>query len=344
MCIEHGIVHAGPGQFNGWPANNGMWGWGDELLVRFHNAYYDPSAGFHNIDRERSRGSLYARSVDGGESWSIEHAGDPFTTQATPHAPAEPVDFTHPDFAMRIRNDRFCVSRDRGRQWSSLFALPSFGIGERLTARTDYIVRDPDTCILFLSIEEPERETDNEIDRALCAATTDGGLTFDVRGWITADPDRRSIMPATVSLTDGSLLTVIRQTDFHGDFDDYERRDNYLEAFHSDDDGVTWTSSGRLASTHNPAAACHVGDNRVVVVYGYRTEPHGIRARMSPDGGGSWGEEIVLRGDGLNPDLGYPRMIERPDGRLVLTYYYCTAERPEQHIASTIWNYRESLD
>ena len=335
MRPEHGVVHAGPGQFNGWPANNGMWSWDEEVLVRFTNGYFRSDAGFHDIDPDRSRGSLYARSFDGGDSWAIEHAGDPFAREATPEPPAGEIDFAHPDFAMRIRNGGWCVSTDRGREWSPLYELPDFGTGEQLTARTDYVVVDAETCLIFLSIEEPERETDNEIDRSLCAAIVDGGVSVEFRGWITEDPDQRSIMPATTRLADGTLVTVIRQTDFHGAFDDYERRDNYLEAFRSSDDGRTWTSVGRIAATHNPAAVRTLDDGRVVVVYGYRTEPYGIRARITPDGGETWGEEVVLRADGRSPDLGYPRMIERPDGRLLIVYYYTTHEHEEQHIAWT---------
>jgi hypothetical protein len=37
------------GRFGGWPANHGIWSWGDEILVGF-------SAGYH----------LFARSMDGG--------------------------------------------------------------------------------------------------------------------------------------------------------------------------------------------------------------------------------------------------------------------------------------
>jgi hypothetical protein len=37
-------------------------------------------------------------------------------------------------------------------------------------------------------------------------------------------------------------------------------------------------------------------------------------------------------------DLGYPRMAQRADGRMVTTYYWATRAMPEQHIAATIWD------
>ena len=46
----------------------------------------------------------------------------------------------------------------------------------------------------------------------------------------------------------------------------------------------------------------------------------------------------MLRDDGRTWDLGYPRMVQRPDGKLVTIYYFTTSENPEQHIAATIWD------
>lgn len=74
-----------------------------------------------------------------------------------------------------------------------------------------------------------------------------------------------------------------------------------------------------------------------LVAYGYRREPFGIRAKLSSGEGQSWSEEIVRRDDGRTWDLGYPRMVQRSDGKLVTIYYYTTAQNPEQHIAATIW-------
>jgi len=78
-------------------------------------------------------------------------------------------------------------------------------------------------------------------------------------------------------------------------------------------------------------------DGRLVCAYGYRAEPYGIRAKVSTNDGESWSAEIRLRDDGLNWDLGYPRMVQRPDGKLVTAYYYAKAQRPHRFIGATIW-------
>jgi hypothetical protein len=66
-------------RFAGWPANNGIWQWGNEILVGFNLGYLAPpeEKGLHQIDPVRPRSSMLARSLDGGETWSVCEAGYP---------------------------------------------------------------------------------------------------------------------------------------------------------------------------------------------------------------------------------------------------------------------------
>ena len=42
------------GRFAGWPANHGIWSWGNEILVGFSAGYHrDLGPNLHNIDRNR---------------------------------------------------------------------------------------------------------------------------------------------------------------------------------------------------------------------------------------------------------------------------------------------------
>ena len=78
-------------------------------------------------------------------------------------------------------------------------------------------------------------------------------------------------------------------------------------------------------------------DGRLVVTYGYRNPPFGIRARISEDNGKTWGDEIILRDDGGNFDLGYTRDLLRPDGKLVTIYYFSNNVLSDRYIGATIW-------
>src|SRR5207245_2117723 len=44
-------------------------------------------------------------------------------------------------------------------------------------------------------------------------------------------------------------------------------------------------------------------------------------------------------GGGGGRDLGYPRSVQRPDGKVVTVYYFWDGEAgPERHVAATIWD------
>ena len=59
---------------------------------------------------------------------------------------------------------------------------------------------------------------------------------------------------------------------------------------------------------------------------------------MSSDDGATWGQEMVLRGGGGDWDIGYPRMVQTPDGRLVTIYYFNDDTASERYIEAAIWD------
>ena len=80
-------------------------------------------------------------------------------------------------------------------------------------------------------------------------------------------------------------------------------------------------------------------DGRICLVWGFRGEPYSIRARLSSDGGQSWSDDYVLRDDGASRDVGYPRVVQRPDGKVVAVYYFTDAKTgPERYIGATLWD------
>lgn len=45
----------------------------------------------------------------------------------------------------------------------------------------------------------------------------------------------------------------------------------------------------------------------------------------------------MLRDDGGCHDLGYPRTVQRHDGKIVTVYYFNDHPEGERYIATTIW-------
>ena len=337
LSVQHRFVYKELGRFAGWPANGGIWHWGDEILVRFQIGIHDESGGGHAISRAEPSREILARSLDGGETWIHEEI---VSNQETPEMHRS-IDFAHPDFAMQCGGSKFRISYDRGKTWIGDYDLPD--VGNKLTSRTDYLVNSKGDCHFFLSAKE-ERVQAGIQDRAFCARTTDGGENIEFVSWITDDIEVRSVMPSTVRISDTHLVTALRRRHDTKQDDGTRLSKNWIEICHSMDNGKTWDFLCKAADTDggagrngNPPSMVRLKDDRLCTTYGYRSTPYGIRAKLSEDNGKSWGDEIHLRDDGRNWDCGYTRTIQRSDGKLVTIYYYTTAENPEQHIAATSW-------
>ncbi len=224
---------------------------------------------------------------------------------------------------------------------------PTFG--KELTARTDYIVEGAESCLVFVAAIEPAVQAKLK-DRAFCIHTADGGKSFQMRGYITGEPiGVRSVMPSTVRGSQGQLISALRRRHDVQSHDtqgaDGLVQSCWIDLYQSSDDGYTWEFLSKVADTGehngNPPSLVRLDDGRLCVAYGVRRAPFGIRAKLSNDEGRSWGDEIALRTDARTWDIGYPRMVQRSDGKLVTIYYYTTAQNPEQHIAASIWNPNE---
>jgi hypothetical protein len=73
-----------------------------------------------------------------------------------------------------------------------------------------------------------------------------------------------------------------------------------------------------------------MGDGRLVMVYGYRLPPFGIRAVVSEDEGVTWGSEIIVRDDGGSWDLGYPNAWLAAPGMVGVIDYFNSKDDPVQ--------------
>lgn len=344
---RHREVFARPGRFGGWPANHGMWAWGDELLVGFEAGWFKANslAGReHAIDYSRAAEHVLARSLDGGESWAIEKPAAliPPPGLKVAGVPGEPggkepvpcpggIDFTAPGFALTARMtsihvgpSRFLVTADKGKTWEGPYLIPDFGT-PGIAARTDYIVDGRQSLTMFLTAGKQNRRE----GRVICVRTQDGGKSFALVGNVCPEPegDDYAIMPSSLRLGPRTLLCTIRHRKF-------------IAAWRSEDNGLSWRQLSQPVDDTgggNPPALIRLRDGRLVLTYGFRNKPYSIRARISRDEGRTWGPDVMLRDDGGAWDLGYTRTVQRKDGKLVTVYYYNTNAGAERFIGATIW-------
>ncbi len=340
--VSHNVVEYEAGKFSAWPANNGAqtWQWGAEILVGFFKAVYEEKEG-HNWAPPSNL--MLARSTDGGETWTSTdlNLGGPGPAPGS-------IDFAHPDLALRVRdeNEAFYISYDRGQTWpgpyhfGTLFS-DSPVAGDEFTSRTDYIVNSSNEALFFMSSRKEVIFTE---DYVYMAKTSDGGASFNVVSFLDPFDVDRNVMPSTVRVSDTVLVCCTRRKD---------RNSYWIECYRSNDNGWSWSSLAQVDSTGerngNPPALVRLANGDLVCIYGVRG-PQGvsrISAKVSADNGKTWSLESRLRDDFVGPDafgdvdLGYPRAFVRPDGKIVTVYYWATAERPEQHIAATIFEVQQ---
>jgi len=348
--IQHVTVYSVAGRYGGWPANHGIWSWGNEILVGFSAAYYqwiDPDR--HPYDRSKPEEPYLARSMDGGESWAIEPTPSlvPPEGMYTGSGPggkssalSEPIDFTQPGFCMTFRmsdaqkgRSWFFYSYDRGKTWKGPFDYPMLA-QKAIMARTDYVVNGKRDAMVFLTAAKASGGE----GRTFMARTKDGGLHWEFIAWTAPDPGPGfTIMPSTVRLSSSDLLTTVRHED------SLRKGPNWIDAYASRDDGKTWQYLNRPAPdtgdhSGNPPSTIRLRDGRVAITYGHRSSPFEIRGRVSSDGGKTWGPEVVLRGGAGAWDIGYTRTVQRADGKLVTAYYWATEPMKERTIQATIWD------
>ena len=353
--VRHVIIHHRADEFSAWPANHGLWSWdsGREILLGFVTGPFVEQEG-HKIGT--SRRQRLARSRDSGETWTLLEPPGYVDFTRSPQPLAEPMDFTAPGLALRVAADftsppGLYRSIDRGAIWDGPFefvgldAMPEIESLRSLTPRTDYQILGPNEAMFFFSATSRSWE-----DRTFVIRTTDGGRSYSFLSWIVSPAEPyRAVMPQTVRLGREEFFTLIRRREPPN-----VEIETWIDGFRSIDGGKSWGPASRVAftgfgnSNGNPPALIKLADGRLLTAYANRSLTM-LLGRVSADGGRTWGDEIVLREGFLSEfagfaDFGYPRLAERPDGKVFVAYYFATDALPQQHIAGTIFSLDDLRD
>ncbi len=367
---KHVVVRKPPtGRAYGWPANGGVWSWGNEILVMYLDCPYKNHPGFSNHDsdqKHRSAKWVTSRSHDGGETWT-EHRTAFSDLRAHPEGSKPvslkaPIDFSDRRTILNFHWDGlgvgartyFYYSNDKGKTWHGPYDnIPLYDF-KGMAGRTDYEVTGKHRLTAYLScIEEMKGPWYRESTYSF--TTTDGGMTWRKGARMSrhlsecrpgANKIEYGAMSSTVRIDANTLVSAFRS----GITPPKGRRTGWIDVTRSTDNGRTWrVVNGHLMDlptlNSSPPALSRLPGGRLVCSWGYRlpddgSGPTAIQARTSDDNGQTWNEMITLRRDGFDYDIGYNRQVVRPDGKVVTIYYWRTKidGQSPTYIAATIWD------
>lgn len=159
----------------------------------------------------------------------------------------------------------------------------------------------------------------------------DKGITWEYKAPVAVDEN--------VAFNEASIYETPK-----GDWVAFLRTANYQDQAviaRSTDGGNSfqWQSMGFKG---HPLQAIRLPDNRVFLVYGYRHQPFGIRARILNEECTDFdtAPEIIIREDGGNTDIGYPWAVMMDEEHILVTYYF-NKKDGNRHIAGSILKLRD---
>ena len=163
--------------------------------------------------------------------------------------------------------------------------------------------------------------------------STDDGQTWE---WLAEIPTREGDTNESyhelhaVEAADGRIVVQIRN----------HNKKNERETLQSEssDGGKTWSVPHEIGVWGLPSHLLRIEDDRLLMTYGHRRKPFGNQARVSDDHGRTWSEAIIVSGDGVGGDLGYPSTVELADGSLLTVWYENMEGSPYAVLRQARWS------
>lgn len=110
----------------------------------------------------------------------------------------------------------------------------------------------------------------------------------------------------------------------------------------SADGGKSWSAPRSIGVWGLPSHLLRLADHRLLMTYGHRRPPFGNQARVSRDHGRTWSEPMIVSGDGIGGDLGYPSTVQLDDGSLLSVWYEVMKGSPYAVLRQAHWSLKGS--
>ena len=215
------------------------------------------------------------------------------------------------DMMIKEHDFRMLRSTDNGETWGNRYPAPvSNPHGPSLCGDGSLVwvgMRKSDSC----ATQKSGMRTTGGL---VCAVSHDNGINWQIVSEIPA-PAGQSILgfyePHCIEAHDKKIVLHIRN---------HNTSPVSIWQSCSEDGGRSWSIPTYVCDGF-PSFLTRLSGGRLLMSYSWRLDNYGIRARISNDNGGSWGEEIILYKHGLCRDLGYPSSVELQDGSIFTLWY-----------------------
>ena len=215
----------------------------------------------------------------------------------------------------------YIKSEDGGKKWKGPFYPPGISpeihygaYGNKLPAyNRGALYESKDGRIFWIVVARHN----NKITSNHLIVSKDKGRTWKYSGEVAKDSSISFNEASVIETPNRDIVGFLRTADF----------DDQAVIARSKDGGKTfkWQSMGFKG---HPSNALRLPDGRVLLTYGYRHKPFGIRARIlnSECTDFETAPEMVLREDGDNDDIGYTWPVQLDKNRVLVVYYVNSAE------------------
>jgi len=216
-------------------------------------------------------------------------------------------------------------SDDNGKTWTLVPELPIEGAPAGVAVRGN-ITEMPNGDLLMPFYNKLKL---GELSTSALFRSTDRGASWAPYSVIASDPDcqKHFYEPNIIRTQSGRIVALLRTQPGPGSRFVGDRGYLNVHMAVSEDDGKTFGPVQELDHFwgSNPIHMLQLKSGKILVTYGYRREPFGIRARLcnSELTDVNEAEEIILRDDGAHGDLGYANAIQLENGDILVVYYIC---------------------
>lgn len=224
-------------------------------------------------------------------------------------------------------------SVDGGRNWQGPVYPPHIApeinfspMGEPLPAYNRGALCEGKNGRIYWAVAANDQESSRKTSVHLLTSD-DKGLTWNYQSVVAADEKVTFNETSVYETPKGDLVAFLRTANL----------DDQACIARSTDGGKTFGKWESMGFQGHPLNALRLPDNRVLLTYGYRHEPFGIRARIlnAECTDFATAPEMILRNDGGSTDLGYTWPVLLGNNRVLVIYYF-NKEKGTRHIAGTI--------